>query len=1505
MADNIKVSVRLRKLIPSEKNKEILWTVKDRRTVSDANSSSSFSYDRVFAADENNEVVYDDVCAPIVKSVISGYNGTIFAYGQTSSGKTYTLMGDGKFDYGIAYYCVSNLFEQIQNMENHEFLLRISLMEIYNEKVMDLLVKKSENLEIQQDQYGTCKVLNLTELEVQEPEQVVELLRINLKKRKTGETLLNQRSSRSHLIFRMIIESRLRGDENASVKVSHFNLVDLAGSEKASDNSGARFKEGVNINKSLMTLSKIISELSAEKESQFIAFRNSKLTRILQNSLGGNALTAIICTITPASNEETLSTLKFALNAKKIKNKPQVNEVETEETLIKSYANKIQKLTKQLEATKEEKDQETKMRRDMQEQIEALRKKFVQFVPQDEKTTRKRRETWGGNMKNSLLQPSRPLKLAVVEEGNEMTIDNSEINSSFSVWNRISTVSSKYSLDSNWDEYSRKEDVGVQTDLLQNDKPSSGLNGQKENMKLYEDKIAELMKELTDLKHFTTLEKQMYIEKHSETKVMDKSINCMTFSPFLEKSRKLDVDLSVCDESFGVINSLINRKSQADRNIIDISQEMFFQSLNIVIKKLSNILNIETLLPSIANPYFKVIYQLANIIFQKHFIGYKDSTDEQIKDMFKLLTKIFVGFSDQENSDEHNSELLIHFDEMSEKLFKDIEKLSISSETDAYVETKISNISNGNDLSSESPNTYIMPSSCQCKDQIPLLEKSINTHLETISHLQSNHELLKKQFNLSEDKIKIQEQVITSLENEIKLKLKCGAEMADNFTQTSYMTQMNVSSMEPIDRKNLPKPSGDDSKISEMNCSNCLKPQNYSDNQNHELSEVKSQLFDLGEQIRKMMESSMPKAYYSDIAEDEPVKNLEANSVDSLKTEIAALKIRLHKIKFYIQDKTEQSEHIENKILGKMAEISSLQRQCSSTELALQEKEKLLNMLNGDICEFRKEVSEKVLSIRAMGVKLKHLELDGVRLVDDLTYLKRITKSFADTVVDSHAVLKDLHQHQALRQTKMTQTVDNYPDLAALEEIRAHEFKERAHLCQENTSLKLKLEELNRKVESLELGLKLKENNLSQIQKSYQEEKEMNLSRRKELQESLMETMQEHIKNLEDKYEEEIKNQEKTLFGMMDNKLSSLKEEYKTEWEKKQEHYEKLISELTAKCEKIKSDLQGKLSEEINEHEDAKLKLRNEIKDFENRALIASQAYYKLKNKFKEYVKSVQDMRMMNAKHVKEKETQTNSENTTAEACHECKNLRQEQKDLKNLCKIKGSELVSLENNNQNMRREIAALKRDLDSKYALLRTCNCRLIPRPKDMLHGGIHKTKVSDSAEGDLDQDRIGKKTDLDPREILKLDFVQKAIDEARESERAIFNSGEGPASQEMCILLRRKLNKKDKEISELRNIISQKQLGQNPPAKSNRENIPMHPLDVEVLNNFTPKTASKPVDDALLKAQPKKILLEKNKPEKVEAPRNKWFMTKEEEEMAKKLDEDQRKYRERDLDNCKQQ
>ncbi|XP_043369163.1 centromere-associated protein E isoform X3 [Dermochelys coriacea] len=424
MADEgaVTVCVRMRPLIARENeasgDKVQLHWKSENCTILQVDGTRTFNYDCVFHSNDSTQQVYEGVAVPIIKSAVQGYNGTIFAYGQTASGKTYTMMGSDK-SMGIIPKAVQDVFKIICEIPGREFLLRVSYMEIYNETITDLLCdsRKNKPLGIREDFNRNIYVEDLIEEVVVNPEQVMEWLRKGEKKRHYGETKMNEHSSRSHTIFRMIIESRENDPANTNcdgaVMVSHLNLVDLAGSERASQtgSEGLRLKEGCNINRSLFILGQVIKKL-CDDPSGFINYRDSKLTRILQNSLGGNAKTVIICTITPVSFDETLSTLQFANTAKRMRNTPKVNEVLDDDALLKRYRKEIVDLKRQLEEVSSkthlhamEKDQlaqlleeKNSLQKIQENRILNLTEMLVtssSFTSQkDLKAKRKRRVTW-------------------------------------------------------------------------------------------------------------------------------------------------------------------------------------------------------------------------------------------------------------------------------------------------------------------------------------------------------------------------------------------------------------------------------------------------------------------------------------------------------------------------------------------------------------------------------------------------------------------------------------------------------------------------------------------------------------------------------------------------------------------------------------------------------------------------------------------------------------------------------------------------------------------------------------------------------------------------------------------------------------------------------------------------------------------------------------------------------------------------------------------------------
>ncbi|KAK3156906.1 hypothetical protein QOZ80_2AG0113670 [Eleusine coracana subsp. coracana] len=350
--DSISVTIRFRPLSEREfqRGDEISWYPDgDRLVRCEYSPATAYAYDRVFGPSTTTEAVYDVAARPVVKGAMEGINGTVFAYGVTSSGKTHTMHGDQNCP-GIIPLAIKDVFSMIQDTPGREFLLRVSYLEIYNEVINDLLDPTGQNLRVREDAQGTY-VEGIKEEVVLSPGHALSFIAAGEEHRHVGSNNFNLFSSRSHTIFTMMIESSPRGDDDEGVMYSQLNLIDLAGSESSkTETTGLRRREGSYINKSLLTLGTVIGKLS-EGRATHIPYRDSKLTRLLQSSLSGHGHVSLICTITPASSnmEETHNTLKFASRAKRIEIYASRNRMVDEKSLIKKYQREISSLKQELD----------------------------------------------------------------------------------------------------------------------------------------------------------------------------------------------------------------------------------------------------------------------------------------------------------------------------------------------------------------------------------------------------------------------------------------------------------------------------------------------------------------------------------------------------------------------------------------------------------------------------------------------------------------------------------------------------------------------------------------------------------------------------------------------------------------------------------------------------------------------------------------------------------------------------------------------------------------------------------------------------------------------------------------------------------------------------------------------------------------------------------------------------------------------------------------------------
>ncbi|VAI27869.1 unnamed protein product [Triticum turgidum subsp. durum] len=349
MDNNVQVVIRVRPLNNSEKTlhgyNRCLKQESAQTITWIGQPETRFTFDHVACEGVNQEVLFRVAGLPMVENCMAGYNSCVFAYGQTGSGKTYTMLGEisdlevrPSPERGMTPRIFEFLFARIRAEEESrrdeklKYNCKCSFLEIYNEQITDLLDPSSTNLALREDIRNGVYVENLTELEVGCVNDIIKLLMQGSMNRKVAATNMNRESSRSHSVFTCIIESTWEKDSTTNLRFARLNLVDLAGSERqrTSGAEGERLKEAANINKSLSTLGLVIMSLVdlTNGKQRHVPYRDSRLTFLLQDSLGGNSKTMIIANVSPSlcSGNETLSTLKFAQRARLIQNNAVVNE---------------------------------------------------------------------------------------------------------------------------------------------------------------------------------------------------------------------------------------------------------------------------------------------------------------------------------------------------------------------------------------------------------------------------------------------------------------------------------------------------------------------------------------------------------------------------------------------------------------------------------------------------------------------------------------------------------------------------------------------------------------------------------------------------------------------------------------------------------------------------------------------------------------------------------------------------------------------------------------------------------------------------------------------------------------------------------------------------------------------------------------------------------------------------------------------------------------------------
>uniref|UniRef100_A0A3P8US63 Kinesin-like protein n=1 Tax=Cynoglossus semilaevis TaxID=244447 RepID=A0A3P8US63_CYNSE len=317
----------------------------------------TFTFDAVYDANSKQRDLYDESVRPLIDSVLEGFNGTIFAYGQTGTGKTYTMQGAwlDPEKRGVIPNSFDHIFTHIsRSQSDKQYLVRASYLEIYREEIRDLLSPNHGNgrgLELRENPDTGVYVQDLTLCVCKSIKEIEEVMNVGNQARAVAATDMNEHSSRSHALFLITVECSQPGpDGRKHIRVGHLNLVDLAGSERQAKTGvqGERLKEAAKINLSLSALGNVISAL-ADGRSGHVPYRDSKLTRLLQDSLGGNAKTVMVATLGPAPQhyDETLTTLRYANRAKNIQNQPRVNE-DPKDALLREFQKEISRLRAQL-----------------------------------------------------------------------------------------------------------------------------------------------------------------------------------------------------------------------------------------------------------------------------------------------------------------------------------------------------------------------------------------------------------------------------------------------------------------------------------------------------------------------------------------------------------------------------------------------------------------------------------------------------------------------------------------------------------------------------------------------------------------------------------------------------------------------------------------------------------------------------------------------------------------------------------------------------------------------------------------------------------------------------------------------------------------------------------------------------------------------------------------------------------------------------------------------------
>ncbi|XP_050292806.1 osmotic avoidance abnormal protein 3-like isoform X2 [Anthonomus grandis grandis] len=576
MAENVKVIVRCRPMNKRETENNCKCVIKIHNPSVETwdpgegtTFPKTFTFDSTYDQNSSTEAIYNDICYPLVESVLEGYNATIFVYGQTGCGKSFTMEGIPS-QKGVISRAFEHLFEAISVTSGVKYLALVSYLEIYNEQIRDLLVPNDKmtngvTLSLKETPTEGVTVPGLTQHPIHNSQEAEHYLNVGSKNRMIGATLMNQNSSRSHSIFTISIEQLNNVNNNQSIRkgtilknknwensilffAGKLNLVDLAGSERQTKTgaTGDRLKEATKINLSLSALGNVISAL-VDGKAKHIPYRDSKLTRLLQDSLGGNTRTLMIACISPADRDymETLSTLRYANRAKNISNKPKVNE-DPKDTILRQYQEEIERL-KALLSTRQEGDikivdlEESEVNKNVvsrNEELGVRRDKLLQEYQKEMDKLRNLHES-EKNQKETVLKQIQAIKLEYEENIRRLNEEklNKEVTSTDEVMRRIeelkkALIGGEKAYDKELSERRLRKkraaeeranliahllakiDMNEDRETLQNQYKdiSQELNLKTEILRKYRHKVKMLEKEITDLQGEFQQEREDYLE---------------------------------------------------------------------------------------------------------------------------------------------------------------------------------------------------------------------------------------------------------------------------------------------------------------------------------------------------------------------------------------------------------------------------------------------------------------------------------------------------------------------------------------------------------------------------------------------------------------------------------------------------------------------------------------------------------------------------------------------------------------------------------------------------------------------------------------------------------------------------------------------------------------------------------------------------------------------------------------------------------------------------------